>query len=265
MVLWTHTHGFANEAFHDRQDAMLDGLRDIGIPSVAYHLDRWWGLEREHQVSEPYFQCDLVCTADGGHDAEWASIGVNHVWMPPAMVHTEVGRGSYNSRYAKDVGFVGHWMTYGHRDIWPWRFEMVAHLHKRYRSKFRAWPRGNRPVRGTDLNDLYATVKVIVGDSCLVGSASRYSSDRIPETLGRGGFLIHPRVEGVTDGSLYTEGEHLACFDVGNLAELDETIDRYLADAPARARITEAAMAHVEAHHTYLRRMESLMKLVDGL
>ena len=41
-------------------------LREKGRPIVAFHLDRWWDLNREHQiVDEPYFRCSLVVTADG--------------------------------------------------------------------------------------------------------------------------------------------------------------------------------------------------------
>lgn len=264
FVLWTHTHGFAPESTHELQDDMLDGLADIGIPIVAYHLDRWWGLEREYQTAEPYFQCDLVCTADGGHDDEWESIGVNHVWFPPAVVHTEIGRGTPSSRNrGKDVGFVGSWMNYGHRDVWPWRYELVAHLRRRYGQRFRSWPRGNQPVRGHMLNDVYAALTVTVGDSCLAGSVKNYWSDRIPETLGRGGFLLHPWVDGLRD-------EYPIAlpwtFDVGDIAGLDHRIGQAL-DLPAHARdlLIEEAIEYVRDHHTYRHRMERLLELVGTL
>lgn len=263
FVMWTHSHGWAGQEFHDDQDEMLDMLRDVEIPSVSYHLDRWWGLHRQVEMNVPYFATDLVCTADGGHQDEFASIGINHIWFPPGIVHTEVGRGSMQSRYRKDVGFIGSWMYY--HDEWPERFAMVSHLHRRYGSHFRAWPRGGQPVRGQNLADLMASVKVIAGDSCLFGGITHYSSDRIPETLGRGGFLVHPRVVGVTDGSLFTEGEHLACFDVGNLDELDDVIDRYVKDDAERERITTAAIEHVREKHTYKVRMARLIECVEAL
>lgn len=265
MVLWTHTHGYAPEAKHDDCQAMLDGLAAHGIPSVAFHLDRWWGLEREHQVHEPFFRCDLVVTADGGHDAGWARLGVNHVWMPPAVVASEVGRGTFQSRYAKDVGFVGSWQHYGHHAVWPWRFEVVSAVARRYGSRFRAWPRAGEPLRGQALNDVYASVKVLLGDSCLAGGATRYISDRVPETLGRGGFLLHPRVEGVTDGTHYTEGEHIACYDVGDIDEVCQQIDRYVRDDDERERITTQAIEHVRERHTYTVRMRDVIALVEGL
>jgi hypothetical protein len=274
FVLWTHTHGFADESKHEQQDVMLDGLRARGIPTVAYHLDRWAGLEREHQLAEPYFQCDLVCTADGGHQELFEQLGINHVWMPPAVVHTETVRGHAQSRYVKDVGFVGTWMKYGHRDVWPWRFDLVAHLSKRYRSRFRSWPRGNRPIRGSELNDLYASVRVIVGDSCLAGSVERYWSDRVPETLGRGGFLLHPDVVGLDEQfpmqrEVNTSRIMSALpwrFDVGDLDAVDNMIEAALSlsDDDRNALIDEA-VSFVAAHHTYKARMERVVELVKEL
>lgn len=259
FVLWTHTHGFADESFHERQDVMLDGLRDAGIPSVAYHLDRWWGLEREHQVAEPFFQCEYVCTADGGHDKEWASLGINHHWFPPAVVHTEVGRGKLNPQYRRDIAFVGSWMNYGHKKLWPWRFDMVAHLHRKYGPQFRAWPRGEGPIRGWKLNNLYASMRVIVGDSCLAGAAENYWSDRVPETLGRGGFLVHPAVPGLR--GQYPELPWT--FEAGNLESLDETIAAAMAlDDHHRNELIDEAVEHVRDRHTYVVRMERLLKLV---
>lgn len=273
FVLWTHTHGFADESTHDYQDMLLDGLRERSIPTVAYHLDRWWGLEREEQVSEPYFSCDLVCTADGGHQKEWESIGVNHLWVPPAVVHTEVGSGTRHKRFEREVGFVGTWLNYGHRGVWPWRFEMVSHLRRTRGTKFRSWPRGSRQVRGQELNDLYASVKVIVGDSCLANGATHYWSDRVPETLGRGGFLLHPTVEGMDE--FFPIGRyvkvpgfsHVAAlpwrFSVGDLDELDEKVDAALAltDEQRDALVAEA-IEWVRQHHTYLVRMRWLTEHV---
>jgi hypothetical protein len=42
-VLWTRTWSVPGNPQH----AALDGLRAAGIPTVGYHLDRWWGLDRE--------------------------------------------------------------------------------------------------------------------------------------------------------------------------------------------------------------------------
>jgi len=264
FVLWTHTHGYADESKHDDCWFMLQGLRDVGIPSVAFHLDRWWGLERQTQAeTEPFFRCDLVFTADGGHAIEWAKVGVNHFWLPPAVDHREVGRGTPNSRWRKDVGFVGSWREYGHAEVWPWRFELISAIWRRYGSKFRSWPRSGESIRGQDLADLYASVKVVVGDSCLAGGATRYWSDRIPETLGRGGFLLHPDVYGLDDH--FGRDMLPIRFDVGDIEGVFDLVDYWMDDdrADERRALTEQAIGHVRDHHTYRNRAETVIASVD--
>ena len=93
LVLWTRTGwdwseacGWTQEQAWSNQHDFLDRMRDQGTPTVGFHLDRWWGLDREHQIfDEPFFRCDLMCTADGGHDDQWQLAGINHVWMPPGV------------------------------------------------------------------------------------------------------------------------------------------------------------------------------------
>lgn len=261
VIQWVHTHSLAPESTHDEQWAFLRRCTRRGIPTVATHLDRWWGLARQHQAeTEPFFRCDLVLTADGGHDDDWARVGVEHVWLPPAVLGSECVPGTRHPEMASRVAFIGSW--HGYHPEWPHRAELVAWLKRHHREDTQFWPkRGEHAVRGEALRDLYASVDILVGDSCLTGGATRYLSDRVPETLGRGGFLIHPRVEGVTDGALYTEGRHLACWDLGNWDELATIIDRYL-DDDERDLIAKRGREHVLEHHTYETRVRQLAALL---
>lgn len=265
VVLWTHTHGFAPERTHARQERFLDALRSRGVPSVGYHLDRWFDLRRERQVyTEPFFRCDLVCTADGGNDERFAEAGVNHVWFPPGVSAGECEPGTYRPELASDVAFVGSWAGGYHQES-THRADLVEWLRTTYGDRCRFWPApGEHAVRGDALRDLYASVKVLVGDSCLVGTGknAKYLSDRVPESIGRGGFLVHPRVDGVTSGELYTEGQHLACWDAFDWPELQSTIDLYLDKDEERRRVAKLGREHVLAHHTYERRMEQLVELL---
>ena len=264
FVLWTHTHGFAPERTHGAQERFLAGLRARGIPSVGYHLDRWWDLAREPQVAtEPFFRCDLVCTADGGNQDRFDAAGVNHEWFPPAVSEAECQPGTWRPDLAADVAFVGSWAG-GYHPESRHRYELVEWLRDNYGWCTFVPAVGQPAVRGERLRDLYASVNVVVGDSCLVGTGRnvRYISDRIPETLGRGGFLIHPRVEGVTDGALYTEGEHLWCWDAGDWDGLTAAVDLALADDEERRRVANAGREHVLARHTYEVRMAQLVDVL---
>lgn len=258
FVLWTRTWSLDREA----QLRFVDTMRAAKIPTIGFHLDRWWGLSRAHQVlDEPFFRCQLVITADGGHDADWRAAGVNHVWMPPAVSAAECERvGEFSTEYDFDVVFVGNWRSYGHAEWEPYRRALINNLMTRYPRRFRPYC---CDVRGQRLADLYSTARVIVGDSCLAGDATRYWSDRIPETLGRGGFLIHPHVEGLD--LHYTPGEHLITYPLGDFDQLNALIDVALADPIYRRRIARAGRAHVMAQHTYERRMADVIDLARGL
>lgn len=268
LVLWTHTHGFAPPRTHSRQRRFLDRLRSADIPSIAVHLDRWWDLDREPQIhDEPYFRCDLVCTADGGNADRWAAAGVNHVWFPPAVSAAECEPGTYRSEYASDIAFVGSHFGGYHRES-KHRGELVRWLRDTYGDRCRFWPvPGAHAVRGEDLRDLYASVKVLVGDSCFSGDprGRGYCSDRIPETIGRGGLLVHPDTPGITDGVLYESGEDLLTWEAYDWDALRSTIDGALDDDELRARVSATGRARVLAHHTYERRMADILNTLRTL
>jgi hypothetical protein len=266
-VIWNRTPAHSAEIGHKRQMRMLRTAREAGIPTIAVHLDRWWGLKREPELfSEPYFLCKHVFTADGHPQRQWGDLGINHEWSPAAIGGRWVEKSLYDHRYLTDVLFVGsHW---GYHEEWGHRAEMIRWLKRFYGKRFRQIPdRKTRTIRGERLGAVYASAKVIVGDSCLVPDDAgepytHYHSDRIPETLGRGGFLVHPYVKGVTDGTLYESGDHLACFDLGDFRQMRSVIDHYLKHDEQRRKVAEAGMEHVRTNHTYERRLEVILKVV---
>lgn len=271
LILWTRTHDLAAKWGHRRQLEMLQQAKSLGIPTVGFHLDRWWGLDREAAVwEEPFFRCSTVITADGGHQSQFERVGVNHVWLPPAVSLGETALGEPQERFKSDLAFVGSWRP-GYHAEWTHRPELVAFLQREYKGRIVFWPRPNEPgIRGKDLRDLYASVKVVIGDSCLVGGATHYWSDRIPETLGRGGFLIHPYVEGIEDHfkicgphspPRYT-GEHLWTWRVGDWKQLKGEIDAALNSPPDIQRIREAGREHVIANHTYDVRINQILEII---
>ncbi len=267
LVLWTRT-GWDPPVPPEMQLHALEVLRAAKIPTVGFHLDRWWGLDRQHQVlDEPFFRSELVITADGHHTADWAAAGVNHAWLPPAVFHAEAEQlGRPRPQYSSDIAFVGSWQHY--HPEWGYRLELVRWLQRTFRQRVRMWPRGGKAVRGQDLADLYASVKVVVGDSCLAPATdgrpiSRYWSDRIPETLGRGGFLLHPHVDGIEEH--FTDGEHLRLYPLGDFVELQRLIVHYLRRDADRQRIAAAGRAHVLEHHTYRVRARQVLDLATML
>lgn len=262
MILWTRTgwdwklYGTTAGEAHVRQRRLIELSAERGVPTVGYHLDRWWGLSRQGEIStEPFFCVSLLITADGGHQEQWAAAGINHAWLPPGVSAPECAPCEPHNEYRSRVAFVGSWENY-HTE-WRHRFDLVKHLRDNWDCAF--WPKPRTAVRGDELRKLYASTEVNVGDSCLLGNADSYWSDRIPETLGRGGFLIHPHVNGLDEH--FQPGEHLATWAVNDWAGLDERINYYLECPDERKRIAASGRAHVLAHHTYEVRVGQIIAL----
>jgi len=268
VALWTRTASLCERTPLSAQRQWLIDARRAGVPTVAAHLDRWWGLRehgREDSVWEqPFFHCEHFFSTDGAHDSEWAAAGVNHHWMPPAVSEFECVPGTPRDEWRSQVCFIGSWRQY--HGEWPHRMQLSQHLRNRGAAM---WPRpGEHAVRGADLRDLVASSTVIVGDSCLApradgGPMHTYLSDRLPELIGRGGFLLHPYVDGVTDGTVFTDGEHLATWKLGDFDDLDRQIDYYLTHPDERDRIAKAGAAHVRENLTYTVRLKAVLEAVQ--
>lgn len=265
LFLWTCTWGYAHQWDQAGAHAAVERLNGM-LPTAFWHLDKWWDLPRVDQVAgpdpEPWTKLAHVFTADGGNQDRWESIGVNHHWLAPGVAASECVEGSYRPEMASDVAFVGNWRG-GYHPEWGHRAVLVRWLRHRYGHRAKLWP-AHEQVRGRNLADLYASAKVVVGDSCLVGGRGRYCSDRIPETLGRHGFLLHPHVEGVTDGDLWTAGVDLECWDVDDFGRLGALIEQYVDDADGRDRIRHHGAETTRQRHTFANRVDEVVAAVFG-
>lgn len=260
LLWWTCT-------WHEDLDgghAALETLRQRGVPSIAHHLDLYLGLDRESLVDiDPFWQSvDRVFTADGdpSHAEEFARRGIEHRWIRPGVYSAETGLGTYRRDLAAPVGFVGSWQRY-HRE-WPYRQQLVRWLRSTYRRQVALHPSG-KPIRGQDLNDLYASVKVIVGDSCNPGGITHYWSDRLYETLGRGGFLIFPHIDGIEDEG-FEDGVHLRFYEYGDFRGLKSLIDHYTRRDDEREEIRRAGQQFVAERATYRHRVAEILETLDA-
>lgn len=263
LLLFTRTWG--NHAAADMA-AMYRRLHATGVRTASYHLDLYVTLDREKTVpGDPFWATDCVFHPDGGpHTAgRLVYYGVTHRALPPAVAAAECVPGTRRSEFEHDVVFVGSARPYSHTTEWPFRDLMVNDLADRYGPRFAHYgPGGRRTVRNgldgnqTALNDLYASARVVVGDSI---DRDRYVSDRLTETLGRGGLLVFPRSRTVDDMG-YEPDVHYVAYRPGDLDDLRAAVDRALAlDDDDRALMRKQAMAYTVAHHTFTHRMATLL------
>lgn len=257
IFVWIKTHGWDTPGI----DWVLDDLRQRRIPIISYHLDAYMPIPERwaRYRNDPYmmgldhfFTCDRLM-------ADWlnANTPVRGHYLPAGVFGDECYMSTESSPWANDVLFVGQ---RSYHEIWPYRPQLVDWLHSTYGERFSRIA-GDAPsgtVRGAALNALYANSKVVVGDSlCLGFDYPDYWSDRVYETMGRGGFLIMPYIKGLD--RYFDSGVHLAFYDFGNFEQLKGEIDYFLENEDARERIRRAGQAEVAAKHTYVHRWQTIL------
>lgn len=261
--VWTRTHGWDTPGI----DGVLRHLKSRGIPIVTYHLDAFMQIPDRwaRYQSDPYMLAlDHFFTVDQCQ-ADWlnANTGVRGHYLPPGVYGAECYISDQPSPYANDVVFVG---SYGYHKSYAMRPRLLDWLKQTYGPRFThaGGDSGTGPIRGDDLNRLYASSKVVVGDSYIVDPhyPGKYWSDRVPETCGRAGFMLAPRVFGLDE--YFTEGEHLATYEHGDFDDLRSKIDYYLVHDDEREKIRHAGHEHAKANHSYVRRWETILETVFG-
>lgn len=265
IVMFTRTWGLPPEATD-----LWRRLEARGIVTCSYHLDLYVGLQREEGIErDPFWTTQYVFTPDGDpRSAEFFKArGINHHWLSPAVVSDACVPGVFEERFDYDVVFVG---SEHYHPEWPWRPQLINHLRKTYGNRFRRFagdmPGG--PIREQALNNLYATAKVVVGDSLALPGHTNYWTDRYFETIGRGGFLVGPRVPGLE--AFLTDGKHYIGYDHPSvelpvteaLARVADKINMALSNSYMRHDIKSMGQQHVARHHTYRHRLHEALKVM---
>jgi len=259
VFMWVHTHGW-NTPGRSMCD-VLKNLKKKGITTFAYHLDLYMGLIRWREYSQhDYFKVDHFFTVDKLM-ADWLNDNTetNGHFIRPGVIERDCRIN--DSRITRDIVFVG---SYRYHPEWPYRKALINWLRKTYGDRFELWgPQGAGPVRGAALNALYAETKIVIGDTLCVGfDYPYYTSDRAYEVLGRGGFLIHPRIKGMAEE--LQGGQDLVYYTYNDVAELNMLIDYYLTHDSEREAIRQHGHTKVISNYTYTHRLREIFKILNS-
>lgn len=263
LLIWVHTHGWKTPVSNRgilTASRVLELLKEKGIPTMTYHLDLWLGIDRQKDLEQDdfyktighFFTVDKLMadwfnekTDVKGHYLQ-AGVYEPECYYDPDTLKTE------------QVIFVG---SRGYHSEWSYRPELIDWLKNTYGKSFtHVGGDGDTGVlRGAELNNMYAHTKIAVGDSlCINFDYPHYWSDRIYETLGRGGFMIHPYIKGMEEH--FEDGKHLVFYKFGDFADLKTKIDYYLEHDDEREAIRLAGHEHVKKNHTYTIRWQTIIK-----
>lgn len=262
MFVWIHTHGWDTPGMNQA----LKRIKTAGVPVVAYHLDLYMGLRRWKQYErDPYLrEIDHFFTVDRLM-ADWLNenTAVTGHYLPAAVFGPECYLAETDHPQGNDVIFVG---SKGYHPEWPYRPKLIDWLRDTYGPRFThvGGDGDTGTVRGHDLNRIYASSKVVVGDTlCLNFDYPDYWSDRVYETLGRGGFLIHPCIKGME--RTFKHERDLVFYEYGDFDALQYQIDKYLDDPdwqPIRERIRRNGHELVKGSETYAHRWQTILDTV---
>lgn len=258
VVFYTRTWGFADRPAGVR---VFQELAERGVVTASYHLDLYVGLAREEGVhGDPFWSTQHVFTPDGdpATDTWMVAHGINHHWIRPGVYRPECVPGVVEPAFQQDVVFVG---SSSYHPEWQYRKQLLQFLERTYRRRYRRYGGGAVVVRNEALNNLYASAGVVVGDSlCLGFTHPYYWSDRVYETVGRGGFLIHPFITGLDEE--FVDGEHLRFYEYGDFKGLKALVDYYVAHPLEARAIAAAGQQHVRDNCTYHQRLAEALNIM---
>lgn len=253
LLLWARTPGHSTP----NAERILATARDARIPTAGVHLDLYWTRpQREAEIGRtPWWQCDWVFTADGGHQPEFTARGVNHRWLPPPASRRWLAPGTVDrARWPAPIVFVGTCPPGAHRDH---RRRLLAWARRRYGSRFAHYGTPDRRVWGEDLSSLYATARVVLGESV---PSPYYWSDRVPLTVARGGVFTHQATPGLAEQG-FTD-QILITYEQDRFDALGDRIDA-LSGRQRRARVRRGIQL-IEDRHLWEHRLQSIEQEVFG-
>lgn len=255
LLVYSHTHDPSYNIVGLKEFFGL--CKQMGVPTVSVHLDKWQGLGRVTDIGqEATWFTEYLFMADFSPEAQalYKQHNLNVHYLKAGVVERDCYMAAPDPvRFPHEIVFVG---SKGYHPEYPFRPQLIEFLQKTYQHRFGHWGNdGLGVVRGHDLNVLYASAKIAVGDSCFAGQEN-YVSDRYYETRGRGGLLVHPFVKGV-------DSVGLIGYKSGDLQDLKKCIDA-LIQTGVSTDFRKRGFEWVKDHETYTHRAQEMLEVIYG-
>lgn len=230
-------------------------IENSGIKTACYMPDLYWGLSRQWKAQrrDTHFKAQYILSPDGGHDEQWKEAKINHLLLRQGIPKDFAYIADYDPKFDFDIVFVGQL-----NPEYPYRTKLIEWLRKEYAGKFKWFGKADSDeIRGHELNKLYASSKIIIGESVY---SPHYWSNRIYETIGRGGFIIHPAVPGLDQE--YKPYEHYIPYYHNDFEALKEIINHFLSRPDERRKIATAGFEYTKQNYTLHHRCKTLLNYI---
>lgn len=226
-------------------EQVINECKRLKIKTVCWVFDLYFGYNRQYQLESPAFKADYVFTTDGG-EHDWFRYAINHNCVRQGIFERECVLVEDEKEH--DVIFVGSFNPYNVE-----RNKILEKIDKDFDFKWFG-KEDSDAIRGMKLNELYAKSKIVVGDSVY---SPHYWSNRVVETLGRGGFLIHMEVEGLKEAY-----PHLVTYKRGDYEDLKKKIEYYLKNDKQRNDIIKKNYKWVRDNYTCSKQCQRLIDFI---
>lgn len=244
----------------------LGKLRESGVPLAFWFVEDFRTMKYWAQAAPLY---DYFFTIQRGHFFDkLREAGAKNVAYLPQAASPEAHRpveltDEEKKRYGSDISFMG--AGYNNRrmffrglldydfKIWGTEWDLFSEVGKKVANR-------NERLKPEEYVKIFSASKINLNlhSSTLmegIDPEGDFVNPRVFELAACGAFsLVDNRKE---LGELFKAGTEVATFS--SLSDLREKIDYYLARPEARKEIADAARARALAHHTFERRMESLL------
>ena len=248
--------------FINSEDIPFSILKQVSghIKTVMFFEDPW-RKDIFHRIVERGKLVDLfLVTANGLHD-EYRKAGIkNPVYIINACdMYEHQKRHPILPIWKSDVAFIG-----AARGDEP-RVPLVKKLNTICKVKVygKEWEKFNvkatlRAVYSKGYTLICGGAKIILG-SDNTSAIEGYWSDRLPYTLGCGGFLLTNYAPGME--KYYSNREHLVWYH--DEEECLSLVQEYLAKTKERERIAEQGYRYMHEHHTFHHFVDRVLKLCE--
>lgn len=218
-------------------------LGSIVCPKVCWYWDKVWG-DREAVVENLLPYIDKLFLSD----ETWMR---RHNYENVSVLRQGIGTednspGIFKKELETEIAFVGQ--LYGDRA------DFLEKLTARYGDKVRVF--GN--IFNRDLYDLMASTKIVVAPDS--PSDDFYWSSRIYMILGSGGFLLHPKCDGLKKE--LKDKKHYVSYS--SFDDLCEQIDYYLENNKKRVSIQKAGFDYVVKNLNYETRCQTMLEILNS-
>jgi hypothetical protein len=246
---------FAKANTQESGRKLIETLKFKGYKTISWTFDLYLGYPSRQDLSRfNFFDCDFVFLTDGGHIKDYRDRRINAFLLRQGIPAEYNYLSMKDDKYDYDVVFVGC-----ANKFWPSRQRMLNALQNIYGNRFHWYGiLDTNEIRGHELNKLYSTAKIVIGDSVY---AENYWSNRIYEVIGRGGFVIQAVIPGLNNE--FVPDKEYVPYDFGNYAELKKKIDYYLSNNDEREKIRLAGFDRVKNNYTFDHRIKEMLSIIS--